>query len=259
MHGMCKLIWQFSGQTERFGTETHYRYAHSVDSKGNREKYAIGDCARMISEDGETWVGMIVDFFDDATEKGEDRLRVVLRWFYGMQHLPENTVFEKDVPDHLGYSELYFADDIDFGDNSISVIEGKAFVYQELEKFESEWDRKEGCYLVRGYYKPRPVKRPRLRALEEGELMFLLRNPGHEEMYDRYAKAFRARKTYMTSRKDGKVTKKLKKRKYRAGSRSLRRFTNVESNDVDDEEPVDHEKTREPSILDVLYGRAWRK
>lgn len=253
---MNSHVWELQGRSERSGKETHYRYACCTDAAKKQVKYTIGECAYMISEEGEIWVGMIVDFFNDPSETGNARLRVVLRWFYGKQHIPSNTVIDKDVPECIGENELYFADDIDFGDNPLEVVVGKANVYQDLDEFEVESEKNDYCYLVRGFYKPRPIKMPRLRALEEGELAFLLNNPGHEEMYNRYIKAFRARNTYMTSRKNEEnAIKKLDKRPYHAGKRLLADFTEMDSNEVDEETPIDRDKTREPTILDVLYGR----
>lgn len=217
--------WEFYGPADRRGRLTHYRQALAEDDNGKVEKYRIGDCATMTGFDGAVWVGIITDFYDDSSPHIGESRRAVLRWFYALRHIHDETRVKQDVPPMHDDNELYFSDDTDYGDNPITVITSKVKVFQNLNDYENACEQGVDCYLVRGFYRPTPVHSPVLRLLETGELQFLLDHPSNDKMYESYAKACRIRRLNSERREATQRTRKgqrqIPMKRYPTASRQL--------------------------------------
>ncbi len=270
-HVMSELDWELSGKIEKSGAQTHYRRAIATDEDGTKETYNIGDCAYMRgAREDEWWVGVILDLYEDSEKKGEERLRVILRWFYDEVYLDPKTKRHIGVPKSCLENELFFADDVSYGENNLTYLLGKAYLYQDKEEFLKNFEKDDSCYLVRCFYSPFLKHRPRLRLLETGELKFLLNNPTTEEMYNRFAKAPEsARRKYLASSKmeeievededeeeryaveleDGDAAKSLKQ---------MKKIQRASKSEVDEEKPPERKKREGPSVLEVMFSKSQR-
>lgn len=262
--------WELKYKKEKLVNCTHYREAHVQRRDGSREKFKLGDCVWMRANGGEIWVGLILDFYFDSQDSQHN---VLLRWFYNENHLEseKNVKIDNIVQTPFLEHELFFSDDLDFSNNEVDVIEGKVHLFQkksEYEQFKLELDdqgvhrgntNNSRKYLVRNFYRPTMPKK--LRALEPGELNYLLKHPEVKEMWGRFAKAGSARNTYAGKGtgggRDFQPTSKIRKgtsKEVRKGQKKFKKLT--DSMDVDEEEGPTRERTgkRQRTIKEVMYN-----
>lgn len=168
--------------------------------------YNVGDTVNMIGEEHQVWTAQLVDLFqvepddedlrrilrhDSRRATGDARyeyMRCTLRWFYNPEDMKQETLRRSSVPKQIR-NEIYFSDHVEIsGFNSITVIDGLAWVLP------SKHDRERWLREPDVRYKPsldiiRIVRTfvnsasPDLtvRELDTGELNYHLKNPTAEK------------------------------------------------------------------------------
>lgn len=238
------------------------------------------------------WVAQIVRFFFDASRRNKERQRVELRWFYYDEHMEADTKVlrgAKRFPPSTsgGVPEVAYSEHVDYVENSVHCVVGKVRLHASEEKLaqalkrggfrarapEAEpalarascdfcaGDRHMLCRTFYLYGTGVACRGPKLRALMDGELAYLLRNGGPHDMWFRfassparnaYARAARGRGPLRDAPVDGRVAKT---RRVRRGDAARI----VRSVSADDEAPVDHDAVKPPpklTLTDVIRDRS---
>lgn len=229
--------WELVGRGSKDGPQTYYKRAKVTRTDGRIEFYSIGESVWLEAEDFEIWVGIIISFYDDPEDEHKQPQRVVIRWLYSKHHLDDSCTIETVVRRPFHIDELFFADHIDKGTNPLSTISGRAHLFQtRKEHNEAQLQKGERRFLVRNFYTPSPS---RLRALEPGELKFLLKHADFKPMSERFKNAGGARNDYMGKGTGGNrsfkatstISKKNPRKKREAKKELLNYIANLTSSD----------------------------
>lgn len=203
MNEANNIVWSFLGKPLSQDSRRYYKHAEVRYQADNSTRiFKIGECVYMSSDDfGGFWVGQIVQMYERAREEQDvdpvQRMRIVLRWMYDLEDISRDSrramhpsFFKRST------NELMFSDGLEFRGNSIEVIQGRAFLFQNVEEKNSFHIPKEHSpsdlywpgdklHIVRYFYGNQSGVPPPVRELEKNELNMLLRNPTTEKMYKR--------------------------------------------------------------------------
>lgn len=186
------------------GRRAHYREVQAICGNKTRS-FRVGDTVCMYGELGGFWVAQILDLFqthwDDPElsnalpppspmdkSNGTELMRCTLRWFYNPRDINEHSYRASRLPP-IQYNEVFFSDYVEqSGFNSISVIEGKAWLFEDdlsmmsfLERPAADfYERADITRITRAFVNSNSVKL-NVRKLNNGELDHLLRNPSFEQ------------------------------------------------------------------------------
>ncbi len=215
MINSCKLKqtesiqWYWLGSGTRKGQRTYYDYAQVVHKGENKTRvFQTGNAVHVAGEEGQIWIGQIVNMFHAGTDIDDDecvvvetpvetlrRMRCSLRWFYNAddETISDSRRVSPHIPPPIG-NELYFSDLVEEeGTNCLEVVEGRAFLYPTEQHMVEAQEHPPSAYwegdifrLVRCFYGNNAGRPPPIRQLAKGELEILLKNPSDEaDLYDR--------------------------------------------------------------------------
>lgn len=200
---MTDYTWSWVGdsvQVERKDPYTHYAAAKRSGDDGSIRVFNVGDAVLTFDDDGTSMFAHVVDMYytppdpnqshpspeQNSSHSAESHpmlMRVVLRWFYDVDDVPDLHVPE----DHLLFSDHIEPD----GTNLLHVISGKAWLFPSIRQAKafirdppSEYDS--SADVVRTVSRYLDASDPALkstRALRPGELENLLANPSRDSFF----------------------------------------------------------------------------
>lgn len=203
LKAMTDYTWSWVGeciQVEQKDPYTHYAAAKRSGNDGSIRVFNVGDAVLTFDDDGTSMFAHVVDMYytppDDnqshpsleqnssnSAESHPMLMRVILRWFYDVDDVPNLRVPE----DHLLFSDHIEPD----GTNLLHVISGKAWLFPSVRQAKAfirdpspEYDSStDEVRTVSRYLNASDPALKSTRALRPGELENLLANPSRGSFF----------------------------------------------------------------------------